>query len=292
MPIRTTETSCEMPVIREIRCRSILNRSRIPGLDYAINPYLGCQHGCIYCYSDFMGRFHPHQEAWGNFVDVKINSAEVLQEQLRRAKPGLVSLSTVTDPYQPIERKFQLSRACLKMLAGSSLSVSILTKSDLILRDLDILVDLPELDVGFTITTLREEIRRIFEPGAPAIRSRLRAVEKISARGIQTWVFLGPVLPYFSDRLEIIAEMLNTFRDHGAQRVLVDRLNLYPRVWHRVRSVVGTYFPEQLPYYEAVKLNTEEYASRLGTVIEEAGQQLNMPCEIIFSSDFFINSHT
>ena len=270
------------PVVREIRCKSILNRSRIPGIDYAINPYVGCEHACVYCYSDFMGRFRPHPEPWGQFVDVKVNAAEILQRQMRRAKPGLVSLSTVTDPYQPAEQKYRLTRACLEEFRDDRFSISILTKSDLVLRDLDLLRGISRLEVAFTITTLDENLREIFEPGAPSITRRLRALREVSQAGIRAWIFLGPVLPYFSDRPEVLDQMLTAFRDHGAQRVLVDRLNFYPRAWSRVRTLVSREFPKQLGFFEKAKRNGESYALELRTRIQKLSAELELPCEVVF----------
>jgi DNA repair photolyase len=269
-------------VVREIRCKSILNRSRISGIDYALNPYMGCEHACVYCYSDFMGRFRPHPEPWGQFVDVKVNAAQILRRQLKRAKPGLISMSTVTDPYQPAEQSYRLTRACLEEIKDERYSISILTKSDLVLRDLDLLRGMQNLEVAFTITTLDENVRETFEPGAPSITRRLRALREVSQAGIRTWVFVGPVLPHFSDRREVLGEMLTAFRDHGARRVLVDRLNFYPRVWSRVRMLVSKEFPQQLAFFEEARRDGESYALELRSRILELSAQLGLPCEVIF----------
>ncbi len=269
-------------IIREIQCRSVLNRSRIPGVDYAINPYTGCAHGCVYCYSDFMRRFRGRSEEWGHFVDVKVNAAQILPRQLSRSRPGLISLSTVTDPYQPVERRYGLTRACLEELIQHAFPVSILTKSALVLRDLDLLARLSEVDVGLTITTLDERLRRIFEPGAPSIAQRLRALKTLAEAGIRTWVFLGPVLPFFSDDPVTMGEMLSTFRDHGAQSVLVDRLNFYPRVWHKVRAVIGRHLAARLAFYEDAKRNAESYSSQLRQQVEHLAQRHRIRCDIVF----------
>lgn len=272
----------KIPVIREIECVSILNRSGIPSVDYAINPYTGCEHGCIYCYSDFMRRFRRHKEEWGRFVDVKINAPEVLHKQLSRAKPGIISLSTVTDPYQPLESQYELTRACLQELIHHPFPVSILTKSALVLRDLDLLAKLSEVDVGFTITTLDEKLRKIFEPRAPSVSDRLKALRELSAAGIQTWVFFGPVLPLFSDDPGTIGEMLDTFRQHGAQSVLVDQLNLYPMVWRKLQALVAKDFPEQLSHLKKVKSNAESYSSRLRAIVQREASRSGLLCDIVF----------
>jgi len=271
-----------VPKIREIQCVSILNRSSIPSVDYAINPYTGCEHGCVYCYSDFMCRFRRHREQWGTFVDAKVNAPQVLRQQLPKVKPGLISLSTVTDPYQPLERKYELTRACLQELIDHPFAVSILTKSALVLRDLDVLSRLGQVDVGMTITTLDEKLRKIFEPRAPSIPDRLHALRQLSVAGIRTWVFFGPVLPSFSDDLRTVGEMLRVFRKSGAQSVLVDRVNLYPLVWRKLRTVFARHFPEKLSHLERVKGDGQRYSSRLRADIRREAARSGIPCDIVF----------
>jgi DNA repair photolyase len=268
--------------IREVRCRSILNRSRIPSVDYAINPFTGCEHGCVYCYSDFMRRFRRHREEWGQFVDVKVNAPRVLRRQLPRAKLGLISLSTVTDPYQPLESRYELTRACLRELIHHPFPVSILTKSALVLRDLDLLSKLGEVDVGLTITTLDEKLRKVFEPRAPSISDRLHALRELSKAGVRTWVFFSPALPLFSDEPGTIGEMLTIFRECGAQSVLVDRMNLYPMVWRKLRAVFARNFPEKISHLERVKGNSEAYSSHLRANVHREAARSGILCDIVF----------
>src|SRR3990172_11030315 len=123
-------------VVRETRCRTILNRSGIS--DYSLNCYTGCAHGCVYCYARFMQRFHPHPEPWGRFVDVKVNAVEVLKRQLRRVKPGAVFVSSACDGWQPIEADCRLTRRCCELLLERGFQVNVLSKSPLVLRDLDV----------------------------------------------------------------------------------------------------------------------------------------------------------
>lgn len=210
-------------LIKEIRCKSALTPSRIAGIDYALNPYVGCAHGCRYCYADFMRRFTNHREPWGTFVDVRVNAPDQLARDVVRLRPGVVSLSTVTDPYQPLERRYALSRRCLTVLAGTLFPVSILTKSPLVTRDLDLLRVLPECEVGLTITTDDERMRRLLEPHAPPIAERLTALAALKAAGVRTYAFVGPVLPMNPQRL---AAMLQGLLDE----VLVDRMNYAHKV--------------------------------------------------------------
>lgn len=206
-----------MPKVREVRAKSILNRSKI--FDYCLNPFTGCRIGCAYCYARlFMRRYSGHREPWGEFVDVKVNAADLLERQVAKAKPGRVWISSVCDPYQPLEKKYELTRRCLAILAGTRFPVTVQTKSDLVLRDLDILARLEDVEVGFTITTDDEEMSRLFERGAAPVRKRLDALGKLRAAGIATFAFVGPVLPGTPEHL---VEQLAGRVD----RVLVDRMN-------------------------------------------------------------------
>jgi len=207
------------PAIREITARTVLGRSGVRGIDYSLNPYVGCAHGCRYCYADFMRRFSGHAEPWGEFVDVKTNAADCLRRELRRRPPGLVSLSLVTDPYQPAERSYGLTRQCLEVLAEApAFRVSILTRSPMVLRDLEVLRALPAVEVGLSIGTDRDDIRRIFEPRAPAIGPRLDALRRLREAGLRTYAFVGPILPMHPEEL---ARALAGLVDY----LYLDRLN-------------------------------------------------------------------
>lgn len=184
--------------ITTIHARTALVRSRIAGVDHVINPYLGCSHGCRYCYAAFMRKYsHGHQHArWGTFVECKANIVEVLRTELnRKRKRGSVMLSSVCDPYQPMEGRWRLSRGCLEVLREFQWEVEILTRSPLVVRDLDILLEMPQVSVGFSIGTDSERVRSILEPGAPAIPSRVEALKELHNAGISTWVFIAPMLP-------------------------------------------------------------------------------------------------
>jgi DNA repair photolyase len=209
------------PVIGEIQVKGALTLSRIPGIDYSLNPYLGCAYGCSYCYADFMRKYSGHAEPWGGFVDAKVNIAERLERELRRKKPGHVSLSLVTDPYQPVERHYGLTRRCLELLRDApAFTVSILTRSPLVLRDLELFRSMPAVEVGLSIPTDDDRIRAVPEPRGPAIALRVAALRKLREAGICTYAFLGPLLPMNPERL---AGMLAGAVDY----VYIDKMN-YP----------------------------------------------------------------
>ncbi|MBD3414442.1 MAG: radical SAM protein [Candidatus Aminicenantes bacterium] len=181
-------------IVRKIKAKSILNKSKI--FDYCVNPFTGCQHNCRYCYARlFMPRYSGHQEPWGEFVDVKINAAQLLRRQLQRAKKGTVWVSSVCDPYQPLEAEYKLTRGCLKELLAVQFPVNIQTKSALVLRDLDLIAQFNSIEVGFSIATGDEKVAQLFEPQASPIKERIAALETIHAQNIRTFAFIGPLLP-------------------------------------------------------------------------------------------------
>lgn len=203
--------------VTEIQAKGILNKSKI--FDYCLNPYTGCQINCRYCYARlFMVRYSGHKEAWGEFVDVKMNAPLLLRKQLEKAKRGVVWISSVCDPYQPLEAKYSLTRQCLKELAARQFPVNIQTKSKLVLRDLDLFQEFEDIEVGFTIATDDEEMARLFEPNASSVRERLNSLEQIQAKGIRTFAFVGPLLPGNPEKLATLLE-------GRADKIFIDRMN-------------------------------------------------------------------
>jgi DNA repair photolyase len=208
-------------IVKEIEAKAILSKSQI--YDYALNAYVGCQHSCVYCYAKFMKRFTGHREPWGAFVDVKINAAELLAREVKKKKKGRVWISAVCDAYQPLEKKYKLTRRCLEILVEDGWPITIQTKSALVLRDIEILKRSADLEVGFTITTADEKVRRIFEPGAPPIAKRVEALGILHKEGIQTFAMIAPLLPH----AEGLVDMLKGRVDH----VLIDRYNYHYADW-------------------------------------------------------------
>ena len=224
--------------VKEIKAKSVLNKSKI--FDYCVNPYTGCQIGCRYCYASlFMRRYSGHKEAWGEFVDAKTNAPEVLKKQLERAKRGVVWVSSVCDPYQPLEEKYKITERCLKELVKKQFPVNIQTKSKLALRDLDLFQEFEEIEVGFTITTDDERIARQFESRASTVKDRLKALEKIRASGVQTYAFIGPILPgspeklgqglegkvdyVYIDRMNYLGSIKGFYKELGFERETTER---------------------------------------------------------------------
>ena len=211
-----------VPVVREIEAKSILNPSKIH--DYCVNPYTGCQVGCVYCYAAlFMRRYSGHSEAWGAFVDVKVNAPALLAKQIVKAKRGTIWFASVCDPYQPLEERYGLTRRSLEVLAGRDFPVEIQTKSARVLRDLDVIKRIPDVEVGFTIATEDETMARLFEPGASPVGERVEVLREFKAAGVSTFAFTGPLLPGNPEKLAALLA-------GAADRVLIDRMNYVPAV--------------------------------------------------------------
>jgi DNA repair photolyase len=208
-------------IVRETCAKCILSKSQV--FDYAINPYVGCQHGCVYCYARFMRRFSGHREPWGEFVDVKTNAPNLLRKEISRKPPGRTWISGVCDPYQPLERKYELTRHCLAILVQHDWPITVQTKSPLVSRDLDLLRRGTKTEVGMSVTSGDEATRRLFEPNAPPVRERIKALEELHGEGIRTFAMIAPMLPG--------AERLATLLVGKVDYVLVDRLNYHYGDW-------------------------------------------------------------
>lgn len=208
-------------IIKEIKVKTILSTSKV--YDWVINPYVGCQHGCSYCYARFMKRFTGHKEPWGEFVDVKINAADLLYGEITKKKRGRVWVSGVCDPYQPLEARYNLTRQCLEILAQNNWPVTIQTRSPLVLRDIDILKEMQSLEAGLSITTADDAIRKLFEPNASPISERIKALDELHKAGIKTYAMVAPMLP----GAEKLAELLKGKIDF----LLIDRMNYHYADW-------------------------------------------------------------
>ena len=212
--------------ITEVKCKTALSKSNLPGLDYSLNPYRGCQHSCAYCYVPNVLRIK--RDEWGDFVDVKTNIPVVLSKELRNKKPGVVALSTVTDPYQPVEQKYKLTRYCLEQLLRADFPVHIQTKSYLVIRDIDLISKFSDVEVMFSIGTINDTERKKLEPFTSSINDRLNSMKKLSEIGIKTTVFFGPVYPTVNQN--DLPRIINIFIENGAKEIMVDRFNIKPGI--------------------------------------------------------------
>lgn len=205
-------------MIKKIFVEKALTRTHIPVAKYTINPYIGCNIGCKYCFAKFIGPFKNYGKDWGKDVYVKSNILEILAVELKKAKPSRVFLSTNCDPYQPLENKYGLTRNIINLLAKHGFCVSIFTKATLVKRDIDLLASSFGSEVTLSITSDIDKITRIFEPGASTFEERLETLRVLKQNGINVNAFIGPVLPMNPERM---ANSLNEIVD----RVHLDPLN-------------------------------------------------------------------
>lgn len=255
------------PVIQEIKVKSVLSKSNLPVCEYSVNPYVGCTHGCQYCYASFMKRFTGHTEPWGTFLDVKywpeINNPEKYAEKE-------LFIGSVTDPYLPQEEVYERTRALLTQLKGSSAKISIATKSDLILRDLDLIKTFPQARVSWSVNTLDEAFKADMDRGV-SIARRLAAMEAFYRAGIRTTCFVSPIFPGITDIKAIIQRVkkqcnliwLENLNLRGSYKtVILDYIqNKYPHLLSLYREI---YRDGSRSYWEALDAELRAYAAEIG----------------------------
>lgn len=261
-------------MIKEIKVKTALSPSQLPGLDYALNPYRGCAHACVYCYAPYV--IHWDKGKWGELVEVKVNLPRILSKELRIKKKGVVGIGTVTDPYQLAEKKYEITRRCLELLLMHDFPVCIQTKSLLVLRDTDLLKKFSNMEVGITLTTLDDRVRERMEPGASDAEERLRALSELGKKGINTWVFLGPVMPYITD----VEALIDAIAEVKPKYVLVDKLRLKEGVCERVGEFIAGYKPELIADYEVIFLKGEDYYNGVFERVLRRCEEKGVRCEI------------
>lgn len=257
--------------------RQTLNRVRAESMPFqwSINPYRGCAHGCSFCYARAFQGFIGLEagDEFQNHIRMKMNAAEALEHQLARIARkyggdleqvarhvGSVAVGTATDPYQPAEGKARLTRRCLEVLARYRIPTSVTTRSPLIVRDLDVLARLRLTSVNVSLNTLRPELVRKLEPGAPLPAYRLRAVERLAREGIPAGVFVAPILPCLTDSQAELDELLAAVKSHRAAFAMTSLLRLSPEVKAWYLQTLQTHFPRLLPAY--LRLYEGHYAHR------------------------------
>lgn len=263
------------PFVREKECKSILFEG---GSDYSLNAYVGCHHACVYCFARFMNRFTGHRERWGTYVDVKLNAAEILARRIRRAERKRVFVSRVTDGWQPLERRYKVTRGCLKILVENGFPVFVLSKSALVARDFDILAG-HDAELGVTLTTPSERLRKKVEPFSSTIRARLGALEKAKSRGLRTFAMLGPLLPFLSDTPEAIARLMEMLKEREVDFFHWDTLNARPGVWSSYREFLRRERPELVERTSSVLFDREAraaYAEELGRRVADAAESCGL----------------
>jgi len=257
---------------REEPCKTALNPVKGMGFKWSLNPYMGCVHRCTFCYVRHFERRsdRPFDDRYGTSIRVKPNVAEVLRKELARStwEREHVAIGAATDPYQPAEGRYRLTRACLEAFRDHSNPFSIITRGPMIVRDLDVLVDAAQradVSVTFSVPTIDEEVWRKTEPSTAHPRQRLRAVKRLVEAGVNARVGMAPILPGISDRPEQLRAVVQAAREAGATGIWANLLFLRPGTREHFLQHLAEDWPEQLPYYE------ELYAGRayLGSDVQK-----------------------
>ncbi len=269
--------------IKEIQCKSAIGKCGFPGGGLAINPYVGCGHSCVYCYARFIKRFTGHTEEWGSFVDARTNIVDILKKQLKSSKyeGERIFIGTVTDPYQSIEKRYKLTRDMLKVLVDYKNSVSILTKSDLVLRDIDLLKKMKDVDVNFTITTFDEKWKKLVEPNSSSTTQRLKAMKKLTREGITVLAMMGPYWPVFTDPEALFKE----FKKAGVDHVFTESLNTIGGNWTGVERALKKNYSDLLPEIRKTlfnKNNFYDFYDEAQSKVERLSKKYDIPVTIYF----------
>ena len=242
---------------REEPCRSALNRVRGMPFSWSLNPYMGCVHRCTFCYVRAFERRadRPFDDRYGQAIRVKVNVAEVLRRELARPswKREGVAIGAATDPYQPAEGRYRLTRACLEALSAAANPFSLITRGPLIVRDLDVLQEAArraDVSVNFSVPTLDPQVWRKTEPGTAPPRQRLRALKALVDAGIKAGVGMAPILPGLSDRPDQLTAVVRAAREAGATHVWANLLFLKPGTREHFLEHLAAEWPEQLDRYE------------------------------------------
>ena len=255
-------------VIKEIKVNDYLTKSKLPASDYVINPYVGCPHGCKYCYASFMKRFTGHNEEWGDFLDIKICEKKINLEKIKNKD---VFLSSVTDCYNPFEEKYKVTRKILEQLVDADCFLGIATKSNLILRDVDLLKKMKHVRVSMSINTLNENFRADMD-NASSIEERLATLEKLHKQGIYTILFMSPIFPYITEWQEIIEKSKNFVDEYW-----LENLNLRGAYKFYIMNYIKNKYAKYYKYYCDIYLNgNNSYWESLSKEIDDYCQKNNI----------------
>ncbi len=269
--------------VREITAKTILQKSGLPDADWVVNPYTGCRFGCKYCYAAFVGRFTHPNESWGSYVDVKVNAPNLLHKELsaklkklKNKDIGTIFFSSVTDPYQGLEAKHKLTRQCLQVLVDLDYhgKIGILTKSHLVLRDVDLFKQLKNIEVGMTITSTGDPISKYLETFASPHEARLKTLTKLHDEGIATYAFVGPLLPHFVFQKDKLDTLLRAIKQTGITYIYLEHINLSPAIADRLFHALKKDHPELIKQFKEAQ--SSEYRKKLDILLAELVQKIGL----------------
>ena len=268
--------------IKDIEAKTALQPSGLLGLDYALNPYKGCEHACAYCYSPFILK---ETRPWGTFVDVRSNLPTVLAKELGSKKKGVVGIGTVTDPYQPVEAETKLTRLCLEVLLQKDWPIVIQTKSALVTRDLDLLSKFSKVEVGMTITAMDDKARKLYEPLTSPVNAQFKALKKLNDAGIKTWVYVGPIIPFVTEKG--LQKLVDASIDAGVKTIMVDGLRARGDSWDRTEKAIAELKPGILEDITKIRreLNGRVYFRKVAANLEGLCRAAGIECRVFVDSD-------
>lgn len=270
--------------INFVESKNIITKSNIPSVDFVINPYIGCQHGCIYCYAEFMKRFTNHKgDIWGRFLDVKKFDLDKIKPEKYDNKTIL--LSSVTDPYCPLENKFQNTRRILEKLIKTKARIQILTKSKLMQRDIDLFQQFDNIQVGISLNTLDENFTKIIEPKASRPQDRISALQKIAEHKISTFIFISPIFPKITDWMEIIEKTQKITNEFWFENINFRSHNV-----NKIMNVICKFYPDLIDYYENLRRETSIW-DLIETEIENFCNERKLKYMIEFHHGGFSNKN-
>lgn len=251
-------------IVKEIKTNDYVSISKLPTSDFVINPYIGCPHACKYCYARFMKRFTNHQEEWGEFIDVKLCDKKLNTKKLIGKN---IFLSSVTDCYNPLEEKYKITRSILKQLIGIECNLTISTKSNLIIRDIDILKQLNHVEVALSMNTLDEKFKNDMD-NASSIKDRIETLKILHEHGIKTVLFMSPIFPGATDFRSII----HTTKKY-VDTYWLENLNLRGDYKITIMDYIQKNCPEYYPLYDEI------YHKKNNTYWETLSKEIDAFCE-------------
>lgn len=261
-------------IIKEIKVKNYLTKSNLPGIDFTINPYIGCSHKCRYCYASFMKKITNHSENWGDFIDIKLTEEEV---DLKKIQNKTIFLSSVTDPYLSFEKEYLITRSILEEIKDSNCKLIITTKSSLILRDLDILKQIKNLTVCISINTIDERFKNDMDK-ASSIKERINTLKILHENNISTVAFISPIFPYITD----IKDIIESVKDY-VDFCWFENLKLRGEYKKDILNYIKNNYKKLYPKYLDIYFNENmSYFKNLSLVIKDICSKYNIKYEIFW----------
>lgn len=261
-------------IVKEIKVKNYLTKSNLPGIDFTINPYIGCSHKCRYCYASFMKKITNHSENWGDFIDIKLTEEEI---DLKKIQNKTIFLSSVTDPYLSFEKEYLITRSILEEIKNSNCKLIITTKSSLILRDLDILKQIKNLTVCISINTIDEKFKNDMDK-ASSIKERINTLKILHENNISTVAFISPIFPYITD----IKDIIESVKDY-VDFCWFENLKLRANYKKDILNYIKDNYKELYPKYLDICFNENmSYFKNLSLVIKDICSKYNIKYEIFW----------